>query len=1002
MRGCSHLVGAMTLLLLAEAAPALAQRPHVRRYTLGDGLPHNSLTAVVQDRKGYVWVATAEGLARFDGYRFATYGTADGLGHSYVNAIAEDPHGHLWVATSSGMARLVAPDVDQPGGNQPPRVRGVRPAAFVSIRVGPSAASNVVNGFGFDSSGRLWCATNEGLFRGRGTTDDPAPFDPVAPFGRQGFMQGLTDSRGRLWFLSGAGAIVRVEGDIVRHQGATLDRDAALSRDGTGRVWLANRHGVVEFVEPSARSDFGTWRRLPTDLPRGHVAYAVAVDAHGTMWLTTSHGLVEWRGGLQTTYSSAHGLGADLNRVLTVDQSGHLWLGSRTSGLYFLGGDAIVNYTADDGLPRGGVASVFEGPDGRVFARGRDTDLVEILPDRVVPLRGTARLYEGMASTRRLGIAAHGTWWLLRPEGVCRIDEAVLRQPRTAVCTGSESVTPPAIVHSSDTMDIPDVYVDPAGAAWFATRDALHRIAPGSSRAERMPLVFPRPTLGVGPVFVDARGALWLMSATEIARWANGSIDFLAPGDGLPQIHPRSVLLDQKGRLWIGMRYSGVSMTTDPAAIRPAFVNYSTRAGLSSDTVWSIAEDEFGRIYFGTGRGVDRLDPATGHIQHLTTADGLAGDLINQCLTDRNGYVWVATSTGLSRLNPRVDRAPFDPPATYLTRIEVAGEEITLPETGTPLLRLPKMPSSASHLVLDYVAPAFGGVQALRYQYRLDGVDRDWSTATTQRSLTYARLAPGTYRFAVRAVTADGTAGPPALFEFEILPVFYRRTWFVAVVLCGMATLALAAHQLRVRRLLVMERIRRQIAADLHDDVGAGLAQVAILSEVARRDAPGPAGAMLAQIAGLARSMRDSMSDIVWSIDPGHDRLGDLVIRMRQAALSSLAGGDVHVEFHAPADPAARVHLAPDRRRQLLLIFKEAVTNVARHAGATHVRIALRVENRRFHLCVQDDGRGFDPDLAGGGMGLRSLRDRTAALGGDLRLHSERGRGTTVELDVPV
>jgi signal transduction histidine kinase len=428
------------------------------------------------------------------------------------------------------------------------------------------------------------------------------------------------------------------------------------------------------------------------------------------------------------------------------------------------------------------------------------------------------------------------------------------------------------------------------------------------------------------------------------------------------------------------------------------------RTGLASDTVWSMTEDDLGRIYLCTGRGVNRLDPTTARIEHLTTADGLAGDLINQCITDRTGHIWIATSMGLSRFNPRADAAAVAPPPVYLNRVQIAGEDLELPETGA--LRIPRftLPPASSSVVIEYGAPLAARPGAVRFQYRLDGVDREWSEPTLLRSVNYARLAAGAYRFAVRTVAPNGTAaGDAAVMEFEILPRFYRRAWFVAAAFVAVAALAVSVHRLRVNRLLAMDRIRQQIAADLHDDIGAGLAQVAILSEVARRDAAPSAGARLGQIAALARTMRDAMSDIVWAVDPGRDRLRDLVPRMREAALQTLTAHGVRVDFEWPAeDDVERILLSPDRRRHLLLILKEAVTNIARHAEATHVRIALTLDRGRLRLRIEDNGRGFDPQHVDDGHGLQSMSRRTHALGGEFLLRSDPGAGTTIDVRIPL
>jgi signal transduction histidine kinase len=185
--------------------------------------------------------------------------------------------------------------------------------------------------------------------------------------------------------------------------------------------------------------------------------------------------------------------------------------------------------------------------------------------------------------------------------------------------------------------------------------------------------------------------------------------------------------------------------------------------------------------------------------------------------------------------------------------------------------------------------------------------------------------------------------------------------------------------------------------------MGSGLSQVAILSEVAKTESALIVGEHLNEIADLARSMRDSIGDIVWAVDPRRDTLADLIQRMKQVAFNLLEADGLRVEFHAPEEQdLARVNLAPDRRRHLLLIFKETVNNIARHARASHVRIEIRLEPNRLHLCVEDDGCGFDTKAEYQGHGLRSVRQRASELGAISQTSSTPGAGTTVQITVPL
>src|SRR5262249_33067604 len=158
----------------------------------------------------------------------------------------------------------------------------------------------------------------------------------------------------------------------------------------------------------------------------------------------------------------------------------------------------------------------------------------------------------------------------------------------------------------------------------------------------------------------------------------------------------------------------------------PSFVNYSTANGLASDFVLSIAEDDAGRIYLGTFKGVDRLDPAKGEIRHFTTADGLAGDVVGHCLKDHLGNIWVATNTGLSKLNPSAEPTGERPPPIYLRLVQLAGEALPLAETGAVRAKAGDLPASRNNLLIEFIGLSFQGERSLKYQYKLEGADADW------------------------------------------------------------------------------------------------------------------------------------------------------------------------------------------------------------------------------------------------------------------------------------
>ena len=256
--------------------------------------------------------------------------------------------------------------------------------------------------------------------------------------------------------------------------------------------------------------------------------------------------------------------------------------------------------------------------------------------------------------------------------------------------------------------------------------------------------------------------------------------------------------------------------------------------------------------------------------------------------------------------------------------------------------------------------------------------------------------------------------------SFAIASPVYRRWWFIVLIAVGVGAFGYLAYRQRVRRLLEIERIRTRIAADLHDDIGASLSRMARLIEVVKQEGrqsgylngPGVRSAqMLTEIADSARELVDSMSDIVWSIDPSRDELGQVVTRTRQFAADVLDAQGISWQFLASAD-IEKVKLDPEQRRHLFLIFKEALNNIARHAAAKTVSMNLSINGNQLLAEIADDGCGFTPQTSEaavavvpksrGGNGLGNMQARAAELHGTLTIDSAPGRGTRLILSLPL
>jgi signal transduction histidine kinase len=332
--------------------------------------------------------------------------------------------------------------------------------------------------------------------------------------------------------------------------------------------------------------------------------------------------------------------------------------------------------------------------------------------------------------------------------------------------------------------------------------------------------------------------------------------------------------------------------------------------------------------------------------------------------------------------------------------IRVEGDALAIHPAGETMVSLPDLSPGRDRVQFDFTAISFEAGDVLRYQFMLKGAEEVWTPPAPQRSVIYAGLRPGSYRFLVRAISSDGLVSPqPASVAFTIRAPFWLRWWFPIVVLGFISFAIELIRRYRARQLAAVQRVRMRIATDLHDDIGSGLSQIAILSEVVKRQVTQGTADVLDQIAGVSRELVDSMSDIVWATDPDRDHVGDLTQRMKEFAGEVLGGSEIKFRLFIGGIEEKR-KLSVNVRRQVYLVYKECINNVVHHSESTEAKVSLNGGHAFLALEVSDNGKGFDVTRNCHGHGLASLRDRAAKLGGSIEWVSG-ATGTTVKMRVP-
>jgi signal transduction histidine kinase len=506
-------------------------------------------------------------------------------------------------------------------------------------------------------------------------------------------------------------------------------------------------------------------------------------------------------------------------------------------------------------------------------------------------------------------------------------------------------------------------------------------------------------------------------------------ISFQATGNGLPGNDISCLYLDRDGVLWVGTSGHGLARF-----YKGKWTRYSTDNGLASNSIDYIIEDGTRCLWIGSNAGLMRIQKqslndfpnGTANLISCRTyveTDGLptrecsAGSQPAACRT-RDGRLWFPTTKGLVSVNPADLKPNRQPPLVMIESVLVGGREQKTNRFSPAWRQSVMVPPGHEQLEIHYTALNFPAPREVQFKYRLEGHETAWTEAGDTRVAYYNKLPPGNYRFHVIACNEDRVWNETGdALEVTVQPQFWQTWWFrAAVILCLVGTVVavvryLSTQKLRRRLQLLeqqeaLEKERSRIARDLHDQLGANLTQVALLSEMAEADKNSPAEieSHAQQISQTARETTRSLDEIVWAVNPSNDTLEGLTNYVCKYAQEYLALAGLRYRAEVPAQLPA-ITIPPEVRHNVFLAFKEAVNNVVKHAQASEVRVRLQLQPGNFALSIEDNGRGMggrDANATQARNGLRNMRKRMEDIHGEFSINPGTGGGTIVCLTVPI
>lgn len=957
-----------------------------RAWTVEDGLPHNLVNRVVQDPRGYLWVASGAGLARFNGITFEEFPTP----HRSASAVSNIRD---LVALCDGSVLLLPAT----GG-----ILSLKNGKFSTHPASEAMADRTLLEIYAEPSGVIWAAT---------TTAEVLRWEngKLQVFGsKEGILRRVNrisfarDRRGQTWVAAGDFLGCYTNGTLAPAPPAlaSIGRSVLVAPSRTGGLWVASTDQLLRVEDDKVTvCSRGDW-----PAKRSGIEYLYE-DSRGNLWVATR------RSGL---YVYAEGklsnIDFDPRTVFSIieDTEGNIWTGTSGEGLCRLRPLAFTLLDRNNGLPEDLSSSVCEDATGAIWCANRGGGAVR-WKDGVVQHFGPGGRVGRYAS--RVAPDTKGNIWVASESGVYRAPTDHLEQ--------SEAVTPllrgGQILFGTSNGDMWIQHAQGLGVFHDNVYQAVNY--EGSPFARR-----------VNALAEDKDGHVWIASndtraqETETRLWeyADGELHERVSPDRWPAGPIHAMRFDHLGGLWIASA-AGLVLVEGNRVSR-----FTTEEGLPDDLLMEVLVDDLGFVWCGSRRGFFRLAAADlravrekriqkvvptvfGQDDGLQSASALTGGQ-PRAWKASDGRLWFTTVRGVVGFDPAAAETRAAAPPVYIEHVEVDEKRF-----DGDLTRL-DVPAGSHRLSFAFAALNYAAPERVRLRHRLEGYDDDWVENGPARSATYAQLRPGQYRLHVIAANQSGVWNESgATLPITVAAAWWETGWFAAAVVIliaalvawGARTMALRKMSRRLRELEkehALERERARIARNLHDELGGSLTQIGLLAErLKRQSAPGDLHRTLGQLAWRTRSLAGDLESIVWTVSPQNnswDRLASFVAQFARRFFkdTGIACSIEGVEG-IPSRP-----LSPDAQHEVLALLKETLNNVLKHSHASAVTVSMRLAEDVFELRITDNGVGFEPSLAEHSErnGLTNIKARGEALHGETVIESQVGKGTTIQLRVPL
>ncbi|MFZ1291367.1 MAG: two-component regulator propeller domain-containing protein [Melioribacteraceae bacterium] len=1010
-----------------------------------EGLSQSTVLSILQDQRGYLWFGTANGLNRFDGYEFVVYNNitddSSSISDNEITSLYEDNDGFIWIGTAKGILNKFNPKTETFKHFDIASSSDwylIDEEKFYNYPLTLSRNQNsTITAIDQDIDGNLWIGTwGKGLIKFHPKTHQKKYLyhfpNRINSLSSNKIVKVFVDSKGIIWvgtFGGGLNKIINTENSQIKIFNKNIypenflkigEKITSISEDSENNLIVAEySNGIFKIASATKEFSPNRWEIVQIDLHleqnfNSPNIMAVCSDNYNNLWIGTyGNGLLCYNEKLKTTIQylatqDPNSLSENEIQSIYVDNSNIVWVGTQLGkGINKIESNKN-NFKTIPVLSSEGksindniIWSIFEDSDKNLWIGTYRGGLNKI------DFRTNEFKYFGINEIGDFHIRSiiedyKGNLWIgTFSNGLTFFDRNKNTFTNFKMSESNKSLKSNQI-QSMFIDEDSTLYIGTfgGGLSQLTLKDFYNKSIIEFTTYQHNPSdIFSISDDRVYSIYVDKKNEFWLGThgggINHFDRRTKIFTNYKSDNNFLNDNRIMKITEAKDGKFLVGTFGGGLNLF-DPKL--KTFTNINKKSGIDCNDVYGIFDDNISGYWLSTNNGIYKLEYDLKSFVRYGLLDGLQSLEFNggSSFQTKSGIIYFGGINGINYFDPKEIKIDKYIAPIVITKIKLF-DKVIKGEKKELIFE-----KDQNYFSFEFASLDFKKSGKNKYKYILEGLDKQWTyTNAANRKVYYTNLAPGEYKFIVTGTNNDGIwSSQFASVKITILTPFWMQWWFISLLILLIGGIITFLINQRIRYLIAMDKLKSNLSADLHDNVGAGLTEISILSELTATEVPDTSNVSknLIKISELSRQLVESMSDIVWVVNPNRDSLYDLIVRLKDSYAELL--GELGITLQSSdLEKLADIKMTMDIRQNLYLILKESINNCIKHSNCKNIDLKIIQSGKNMNIEVIDDGNGFNINSASSGNGLTNIKQRASKINWQILIKSEIGSGTKVILE---